>query len=113
MTWVGDFPQGVTESDVINAKLLSDDGVGTIRIAVKGQPVTLTAMKKTENDRDAKEHGFIPGDGTVPSWSGEAVARGLKPGVPGGIAEGVQVAFDQRGFDHQPTLGLDGQPYTV
>ncbi|WP_242448758.1 esterase/lipase family protein [Burkholderia metallica] len=99
--WQGDFPQDVTESDVINAKLLSDDGVGTIRISVKGQPVTLTAVKKTDNDRDPEGHGFIPGDGTVPSWSAEAVTRGLKPGVAGGIAEGVQVAFEQRGFDHQ------------
>ncbi|MEK2602913.1 hypothetical protein [Burkholderia arboris] len=99
--WQGDFPADVTEADVINAKLLSDDGVGTIRILVKNHPVTLVAVKKSEKDPDAVRNGFIPGDGTVPSWSGEAVARGLKPGVAGGIAEGVQVAFEQRGFDHQ------------
>ncbi|WP_239511563.1 alpha/beta hydrolase [Burkholderia sp. JP2-270] len=99
--WQGDFPPGVTEADVINAKLLSDDGIGTIRILVKNQPVTLMAVKKSKEAPDAAGRGFIPGDGTVPAWSGEAVARGLKPGVAGGIAEGVQVAFEQRGFDHQ------------
>ncbi|MBM2768415.1 hypothetical protein JQK92_18530 [Burkholderia anthina] len=97
--WRGDFPAGITEADLLGAQLMSDNAKGQVRIRVKDQVYTIEAEMMTPNF--AAERGLIFGDGTVPVWSGEAVARGLKEGVRGGKAEGVQIAFDQNGFDHQ------------
>ncbi|WP_244118540.1 lipase family alpha/beta hydrolase [Burkholderia gladioli] len=97
--WTGDFPAGTTEADLLAATLQSDDFGGSIRISVKGKVVTVEA--ETMTTQFAEQRGFIVGDGTVPGWSGESVARGLKSDVAGGKADGVRVAFDQKGFDHQ------------
>jgi Tle cognate immunity protein 4 N-terminal domain len=48
----------------------------------------------------AARTGIIRGDGTVPVWSADAQARGLKPDVPGDPVEGVQMAFVQGGYQH-------------
>ncbi|WP_446903483.1 esterase/lipase family protein [Burkholderia sp. YIM B11467] len=97
--WRGDFPASTTEEDLLGAQLLSDNAKGQIRIRVKNQAYTIEAELMTPNF--AAERGLIFGDGTVPVWSGEAVARGLKGGIPGGKAEGVRIAFDQNGMGHQ------------
>ncbi|WP_230944958.1 lipase family alpha/beta hydrolase [Burkholderia vietnamiensis] len=101
--WRGDFPAGTTEEDLMKAELLSDDQKGQVRIRVKGLVCTLFAEIMDPNF--PQERGLIFGDGTVPSWSGESVARGLKAGVPGEKAKGVQIAFTQNGFDHQGCFG--------
>ncbi|WP_230961901.1 esterase/lipase family protein [Burkholderia anthina] len=97
--WRGPFPAGTTEDDLLRAQFLSDNRRGQIRIRIKDQTYTIEAELATPNS--AAERGLIFGDGTVPFWSGESVARGLKEGVPGGKAEGVHIAFDQRGLGHQ------------
>ncbi|WP_269509412.1 hypothetical protein [Burkholderia sp. IMCC1007] len=97
--WRGDFPAGITEADLLGAQLMSDNAKGQVRIRIKDAVYTIEAEMMTPNF--AAERGMIFGDGTVPVWSGEAVARGLKEGIRGGKAEGVQIAFDQNGFGHQ------------
>ncbi|WP_243772026.1 esterase/lipase family protein [Burkholderia anthina] len=97
--WRAPFPAGTTEEDLLHAQFLSDNHRGQIHIRIKDQTYTIEAELATPNF--AADRGLIFGDGTVPVWSGESVARGLKEGIPGDKAEGVHIAFDQKGFGHQ------------
>lgn len=97
--WRGGIPAGTTEADMLAAELVHDDLQGTVTISIKGHFVTLGA--EDNSVLIGADKGIIPGDGTVPVWSGESVARGLKPGLDGGTAKGVRIAFEQAGFDHQ------------
>lgn len=103
--WRGNFPSGTTESDLLSARLLSDQKTGRFRLLVKGQAVDVEAepmlVAQTAVSGLATDRGQIPGDGTVPVWSSEAAARGVKDDVAGGKADGVQIAFAQKGFGHQ------------
>lgn len=103
--WRGNFPAGTTEADLLGAQLLSDEMTGRFRLLVKGHAVDVEAepmlRAQTAVSGLAIDRGQIPGDGTVPVWSSEAAARGLKDGIDGGKANGVQIAFAQKGFDHQ------------
>ncbi|WGS51928.1 alpha/beta hydrolase [Paraburkholderia sp. D15] len=118
--WTGDVPSDVTEDDLKHAKLLNDSGRGEIRVLVSKHnlSVTFTVQKtntlpdvnlKTDWDKVASKTGIIRGDGTVPAWSADAQARGLKPGVPGEPAKGVQMAFVQGGYEHMKS---NAHPWT-
>jgi hypothetical protein len=109
--WTGDVPSDVTEDDLKNAKLLHDSGKGEIRVLVSKHNLSVTfAVQKTNTlpevnaktdwSQVASKTGIIRGDGTVPVWSADAQARGLKPDVPGDPANGVQMAFVQGGYEH-------------
>jgi len=103
--WQGDIPEDVSAEELKAAKLHYDNHKGELKLLVRGQIVTVKVwdqirMPDPWKDR-LKDNGVIPGDGTVPAWSAEAQARGLIPGVPGKPARGVQMAFRQKGYDHQ------------
>ncbi|RQZ59310.1 triacylglycerol lipase [Burkholderia sp. Bp9004] len=109
--WTGDVPADVHESELRAAQLLDDSGKGQLRVLLKERNLSVTfTMQKTNKipdvsattdwDRVAGKTGIIRGDGTVPAWSADAQARGLKPGVPGDPANGVQMAFVQAGYEH-------------
>jgi len=99
--WTGDIPTGVTEDELKSAQLMTDYHDGNVVILLRGKWVTITVWQDTYIPASGKDVGIIPGDGTVPIWSSEAQARGLKSGVAGPKAEGVQEAFTQGGFSHQ------------
>ncbi|MGN7983488.1 esterase/lipase family protein [Burkholderia sp. 22313] len=109
--WTGDVPADVQESELRAAKLLNDSGKGEIRVLLQQRNLSITfTMQKTNKipdvsattdwDRVASKTGIIRGDGTVPAWSADAQARGLKPDVPGDPAHGVRMAFVQAGYEH-------------
>lgn len=102
--WTGDeLPSDVTEEELRAARFLFDSRKGDIRVllSVRKLSVTFTVQKEKQESSPYRDNGMIPGDGTVPSWSAEAQARGLKPGVPGESASGVKMAFVQAGYSHQ------------
>ena len=109
--WTGDMPSDVQEPELKAATLLHDSGKGEIRVFLEQRKLSVTfAVQKTNtlpdvNDKTdwsqvASKTGIIRGDGTVPGWSADAQARGLKPDVPGDPAVGVQMAFVQGGYEH-------------
>ncbi|KAI3591823.1 hypothetical protein D9X30_3108 [Cupriavidus sp. U2] len=103
--WQGDIPDDVSPEELKRAELEEDDHKGKLKLRVRGQLVVLTVWKEMRqadlrND-GVKDSGVIPGDGTVPAWSSEAQARGLIPEVAGQAAQGVQMAFRQKGYEHQ------------
>ncbi|MFM0645148.1 alpha/beta hydrolase [Paraburkholderia bryophila] len=118
--WTGDVPSDVTEDDLKSAKLLHDSGKGEIRVLISKHnlSVTFTVQKtntlpevndKTNWSQVASKTGIIRGDGTVPVWSADAQARGLRPDVPGDPAKGVQMAFVQGGYEHMKS---NAHPWT-
>jgi hypothetical protein len=109
--WTGDVPSDVQAAELQAAKLLHDSGKGEIRVFLERRKLSVTfAVQKTSTLPDvnaktdwtqvAARTGIIRGDGTVPVWSADAQARGLKPDVPGDPVEGVQMAFVQGGYQH-------------
>ncbi|WP_175130780.1 hypothetical protein [Paraburkholderia rhynchosiae] len=109
--WTGDVPSDVQAPELQAATLLHDSGKGEIRVLLEQRKlsVTFTVQKtntfpdvnaKTDWSQVATRTGIIRGDGTVPVWSADAQARGLKPDVPGDPAKGVQMAFLQGGYQH-------------
>ncbi|RXV72482.1 alpha/beta hydrolase [Burkholderia stabilis] len=109
--WTGDVPADVQESELRAATLLHDSGKGELRVLLEQRNLSVTfTMQKTNKipdvsattdwNRVASKTGIIRGDGTVPAWSADAQARGLKPDVPGDPAKGVQMAFVQAGYEH-------------
>ncbi|KVQ55180.1 hypothetical protein WT21_02400 [Burkholderia territorii] len=109
--WTGDVPADVQPDELRAAKLLHDSGKGELRVLLQQRNLSVTfTMQKTNKvpdvsattdwDRVADKTGIIRGDGTVPAWSADAQARGLKPDVPGDPAKGVQMAFVQAGYEH-------------
>lgn len=103
--WQGEIPDDISPEELKRAELEEDDHKGKLKLRVRGQLVAMTVWKEMRqadlrND-GVKDSGVIPGDGTVPVWSSEAQARGLIPGVPGRAANGVQMAFRQKGYEHQ------------
>ncbi|WP_322094284.1 esterase/lipase family protein [Paraburkholderia bannensis] len=114
--WTGDIPAGVTEDELRAATLLQDSHTGKIRVylesrkqAVEFEVQKVPKLPAGANSPEPDKNGIIPGDGTVPAWSADAQARGLKPGITGGTAQGVQMAFVQGGYDHQ---GSYNHPWT-
>ena len=100
VVWQGDITK-YSEEDLLAAKLYADDNNGRISIIVRGEIVTLSVQKTAVRASNGMDNGIITGDGTVPVWSAEAQARGLKPDVPGSKAKGVQMVFAQGGYAHQ------------
>ena len=109
--WTGDVPADVTEDDLMNALLLHDSGKGEMRVLVSKHNLSVTfkvqktntlpdVNDKTDWTKVASKTGVIRGDGTVPVWSADAQARGLRPDVPGDAVSGVQMAFVQGGYEH-------------
>lgn len=103
--WQGDIPPEASADELKRAKLYKDDHKGELKLKVCGQTVTMTVwseMRAPDQRKDGlMDNGVIPGDGTVPAWSAEAQARGVIPGIPGNAAKGVQMAFRQKGYEHQ------------
>ncbi|NYH16858.1 esterase/lipase family protein [Paraburkholderia bryophila] len=109
--WTGDLPSDVTEDELSAATLLHDSHGGEVRVLLEQRKlsVTFTVQKtntmsgvnnKTDWSLVALKTGITPGDGTVPAWSAQAQARGLNPNVKGDPAQGVQMAFEQGGYEH-------------
>nr|WKF59812.1 hypothetical protein HUO10_004323 [Paraburkholderia busanensis] len=118
--WTGDVPSNVTKDELKKAKLLHNSGKGEIRVLLEQRQLSVTfTVQKTNTLPDvsattdwskvAAKTGIIRGDGTVPSWSADAQARGLKPDVPGDRAQGVQLAFIQGGYEHMKS---NAHPWT-
>jgi len=104
VVWTGDeLPSGVTEEELRSAKLISDSSKGEVRVFLEARKssVKFTVQKVKHESSPTRDNGMISGDGTVPVWSADAQARGLKPDVPGELARGVRMAFVQGGYDHQ------------
>lgn len=106
--WTGNVPSGVTEDELQTAKFMSDSHTGTVRVYLESRKLTIefeiqkvAKLPSGSDEPDPDKNGIIAGDGTVPAWSAESQARGLKPGVKGETANGVQIAFVQGGYDHQ------------
>ncbi|RQZ39106.1 alpha/beta hydrolase [Burkholderia sp. Bp9090] len=107
--WTGNIPAGVTEEELLAATPLFDSRDGILRVHLESRKLTIEfQVQRTASlpsgpgqDLEKSRNGIIPGDGTVPVWSARAQARGLKPGVGGGRAEGVQMVFEQGGYQHQ------------
>ncbi|WP_174915282.1 esterase/lipase family protein [Burkholderia lata] len=106
--WTGNIPAGVTEEELLAATPLSDSRNGTLRVYLESRKVAVEfqvqrtpTLPRAANDLEKTSNGIIPGDGTVPVWSARAQARGLKPGVSGGAAKGMQMVFEQGGYQHQ------------
>ncbi|MFP3180280.1 MAG: alpha/beta hydrolase [Paraburkholderia sp.] len=99
--WTGDIPSGVSEQELKAAPMVSDYHNGEVQIILRGKWVSVTVQQEAYIPPSGKDVGIIPGDGTVPIWSSEAQARGVKPDVAGPAAEGVKMAFTQGGFSHQ------------
>src|ERR1700712_4082604 len=114
--WTGNVPQGVEEEELRAATLLHDSHTGKVKVHLASRKLTVEfevqKVAKLPRGADAPEpdrNGIIAGDATVPAWSADAQARGLKPGVKGVPAQGMQMAFVQGGYDHQ---GSYDDPWT-
>jgi hypothetical protein len=114
--WTGDMPFGVTEDELRAATLLHDSHSGNVRIYLESRKLTVEfevqkvpKLPTGAEEPDPDKNGIIVGDATVPSWSADAQARGLRPGVKGDRPQGVQMAFVQGGYDHQ---GSYNHPWT-
>lgn len=110
MIWKGNIPPGVTEEELRTARFMraDDSHTGNVRVYLDSRKLSIdfevqkvAKFPAGATALDPDKNGIIPGDGTVPTWSAEAQARGLKPGVKGDPAQGVQLAFLQGGYDHQ------------
>lgn len=112
VVWTGDVPADVTEDELRGATLLSDSHSGVIRLRLERRNLTvefqvqkvakLSGRSAIHNaSLEDGKNGIIPGDGTVPVWSARAQARGIKIGVKGEPAQGVQMVFEQGGYPHQ------------
>jgi hypothetical protein len=101
VVWKGNIPFGVTESELMAAPLISDDQKGVVRIKLRGQDITVTVQQAAVAPSPGIDNGIVPGDGTVPIWSSEAQGRGVKPGLSGNRAHGMQMVFTQGGYAHQ------------
>lgn len=106
--WTGNVPSDVTEDELKAAKFMNDSHTGTVRVHLESRNLTIefevqkvAKLPNGSDEPDPDKNGIIAGDGTVPAWSADSQARGLKPGVKGDTAKGVQVAFVQGGYDHQ------------
>lgn len=114
--WTGNVPLGVEEEELRAATLLHDSHTGKVKVYLGSRKLTIEfevqKVAKLPKGADAPEpdkNGIIAGDATVPAWSADAQARGLKPGVKGDAAQKVQMAFVQGGYDHQ---GSYDHPWT-
>ncbi|MFL9990515.1 alpha/beta hydrolase [Paraburkholderia sediminicola] len=114
--WTGDMPSGVTEDELRAATLLHDSHSGNVRVYLESRKLTVELevqkvpkLPAGTDEPDPDKNGIIVGDATVPSWSADAQARGLRPGVKGDRPHGVQMAFVQGGYDHQ---GSYNHPWT-
>ncbi|WP_132384597.1 MULTISPECIES: hypothetical protein [unclassified Paraburkholderia] len=114
--WAGNVPSGVTEEELRAATLLHDSHTGNVRVYLESRKLTVEfevqKVPRLPAGADAPnpdKNGIIPGDATVPAWSADAQARGLRPGVKGDPPHGVQMAFVQGGYDHQ---GSYNHPWT-
>jgi hypothetical protein len=114
--WTGNVPQGVEEEELRAATLLHDSHTGKVKVHLASRKLTIEfevqKVAKLPRGADAPEpdkNGIIAGDATVPAWSADAQARGLKPDVKGDPAQGMQMAFVQGGYDHQ---GSYDHPWT-
>ncbi|NYH16283.1 esterase/lipase family protein [Paraburkholderia bryophila] len=114
--WTGNVPSGITEEELRTATLLNDSHTGNLRVYLESRNLTIEfevqKVPKLPIGADAPDpdkNGIIQGDATVPAWSADAQARGLRPGVKGNSSKGVQTAFVQAGYDHQ---GSYNHPWT-
>lgn len=116
VVWTGNVPMDVTEDELRAATFLSDSYSGKysgkVRVHLEARNLTVEfevqKVAKLPNGTGAvcisledTKNGIIPGDGTVPVWSARSQARGVKPGVKGDPAKGVQMVFEQGGYPHQ------------
>ncbi|KVN10722.1 MULTISPECIES: hypothetical protein [unclassified Burkholderia] len=107
--WTGNLPSDVTEEELRAATFLhvdpnSDSGKGNLRIYLESRKLTVefevqkvAKLPPGSTTTDPSKNGIVPGDGTVPVWSAEAPANS----AGGGAAPGVQMVFDQGGYEHQ------------
>jgi hypothetical protein len=114
--WTGNVPSGVSEKELSAATLLHDSHTGNVRVHLASRDLTIEfevqkvpKLPAGTDAPDPNKNGIIAGDGTVPTWSADAQARGLRPGVKGNPAKGVQMAFVQGGYNHQ---GSYDHPWT-
>jgi hypothetical protein len=114
--WTGNMPSGVTEEELRAATFLHDSHTGNVRVYLESRKLTVdfevqkvAKLPAGVDAPDPGKNGIIVGDATVPTWSADAQARGLRPGVKGDPAKGVQMAFVQGGYDHQ---GSYNHPWT-
>jgi hypothetical protein len=108
--------RGVEEEELRAATLLHDSHTGKVKVYLKSRKLTVefevqkvARLPKGAATPEPDKNGIIAGDATVPSWSADAQARGLKPGVKGSATQGVQMAFVKGGYDHQ---GSYDHPWT-
>ncbi|AJY39336.1 alpha/beta hydrolase [Burkholderia humptydooensis] len=107
--WTGNLPADVTEDELRAATFLhvdpnSDSGKGNLRIYLESRKLVVefevqkvAKLPPGSTTTDPSKNGIVPGDGTVPVWSAEAPASSAS----GGAAPGVQMVFDQGGYEHQ------------
>lgn len=116
--WKGNVPAGVTEEELYAARFMraDDSHRGNVRVYLDSRNATIdfevqkvAKLPAEATVPDPDKNGIIAGDATVPAWSADAQARGLRPGVEGDPAQGVQMAFVQGGYDHQ---GSFNHPWT-
>ncbi|RQZ17135.1 alpha/beta hydrolase [Burkholderia sp. Bp9031] len=116
--WKGNIPAGVTEEELRAARFMraDDSHRGNVRVYLDSRNATIdfevqkvAKLPAEATVPDPDKNGIIVGDATVPAWSADAQARGLRPGVDGDPAQGVQMAFVQGGYDHQ---GSFNHPWT-
>ncbi|CAG9196208.1 esterase/lipase family protein [Burkholderia vietnamiensis] len=116
--WKGNVPGGVTEEELCAARFMraDDSHRGNVRVYLDSRNATIdfevqkvAKLPAEATVPDPDKNGIIAGDATVPAWSADAQARGLRPGVEGDPAQGVQMAFVQGGYDHQ---GSFNHPWT-
>lgn len=102
--WTGNLPRDVTEEELRKAIFMHDSHKGDLRVYLASRKLTVEfEVQKVSKfgSTPGRDNGIVPGDGTVPVWSANAQARGLKSDGRGGDARGVQMAFVQGGYDHQ------------
>ncbi|MFP3276230.1 MAG: alpha/beta hydrolase, partial [Paraburkholderia sp.] len=88
--WTGNMPSGVTEEELRAATFLHDSHTGNVRVYLESRKLTVdfevqkvAKLPAGVDAPDPGKNGIIVGDATVPTWSADAQARGLRPGVKG------------------------------